>query len=221
MRPEQPPFIDRGDSFHRLRVLRLAQKSPRKKWLCACLCGGRTVATKQDLLSGNTKSCGCLQREAVRTTGRARATHGHKRGGKESPEYRAWHSMRLRCYRKTHKAFKDYGGRGITVCAAWRKSFQAFLRDVGLRPRAGMSLGRIDNNAGYFPGNVEWQTHRQQCNNRRSSQTITAQGRTQTVAEWARELGVYRSTLRRRRELGWSDEAIVLTKVDHRIGNHR
>jgi hypothetical protein len=73
-----------------------------------------------------------------------------------------------RCYNKRDKGYPDYGGRGITVCKKWRHNFPSFLRDMGLKPSPNLSLGRIDNDKGYFPKNCRWETAHQQQMNRRA-----------------------------------------------------
>jgi hypothetical protein len=100
-------------------------------------------------------------------------------------------------------------------------SFQSFLGSIGKRPSSVYSFGRIDNNGGYFPGNVEWQTRKQQCRNRRSNRVLKVRGKRITISELAETLGVYRSTIRKRLELGWSVRRIEKVPVDHRRGNHR
>lgn len=99
-------------------------------------------------------------------------THGHTAGGRFSPTYSSWADMRKRCTNPSARNFRFYGGRGITVCERWR-SFAAFLADMGERA-PGLSLERIDNSAGYHPGNCRWATHREQCRNRRSGK-LTAE----------------------------------------------
>ena len=84
-------------------------------------------------------------------------THGQS----QSPTYQTWRAMRQRCGLPTHRSFRRYGGRGIIVCSAWSESFAAFVAAVGHRP-AGATIGRIDHNRGYEPGNVRWMTRREQ-----------------------------------------------------------
>ena len=111
-----------------------------------------------------------------------------------SPERRAWVNMMDRCYRKTATAFSEYGGRGIAVCDRWRTSIENFLTDIGPRPSDAHSLDRKDVNGNYEPGNCRWATRSQQQRNRRVGM-VTWNGKTQSVADWADELGVRRSTL--------------------------
>lgn len=96
-------------------------------------------------------------------------THGEYVGGKRSTEYVAWMSMKQRCYEPTHPAFKDYGGRGIVMCAAWKRDVAAFIADVGRRPSSVHSIDRIDPDGIYEPGNVRWATKTEQSRNRRPS----------------------------------------------------
>jgi hypothetical protein len=74
--------------------------------------------------------------------------------------------MNERCASKNPSLFKNYGGRGITVCDKWRKSFIAFAEDMGLRPKE-TSIDRINNDRGYYPGNCRWATKKEQAANRR------------------------------------------------------
>ena len=76
--------------------------------------------------------------------------------------------MKDRCYNKRRDSFKYYGGRGITVCAEWRNSFEAFYRDMGPRPAPHRTIERKNNDLGYFKGNCIWATKTDQSRNRRS-----------------------------------------------------
>ena len=90
------------------------------------------------------------------------ATHGRT----QTKEYRAWQSMRYRCSSSAYQSWHRYGGRGLSVCERWRKSFEAFFEDMGPAPSPRHSLGRMNNDLGYQPSNVEWQTAKQQAQTR-------------------------------------------------------
>jgi hypothetical protein len=104
--------------------------------------------------------------------------------------------MRERCVRKMSISFKNYGGRGVSVCSRW-DSFENFLADMGERP-VGTSLDRIDNDGNYEPENCRWATRIEQNNKRRQNVNITHNGITKTIAQWCSELGLnYSRTYRR------------------------
>lgn len=146
--------------FGRLVVLGFGPRV-KKLWtiLCRCDCGAEKAIPPRHLREGLTRSCGCLKLENPGMPPR----HGMS----NTPEHRAWKMMKNRCNNVNSQAWKHYGGRGITVCDLWQKSFEAFFEHVGPRPSSKHSLGRIDNDKGYEPGNVEWQTATQQANNQR------------------------------------------------------
>lgn len=119
------------------------------------------------------------------------------------PEYMAWRNMIARCENPKRKDFASYGGRGIKVCARWRSSFGAFLADIGTRPSPQHSIDREDNDGNYEPDNVSWATKRQQGENRRTTTAYTHRGKTQSLKQWSRDLGIPIATLWSRIESGW------------------
>ena len=94
----------------------------------------------------------------------------YKHGMKGSPEWKAWVNARRRCTDPNHPDWDNYGGRGIRMCSAWQGSFSAFIKHIGPRPDGHM-LDRINNNAGYYPGNVRWATRGESNRNKRRRKT--------------------------------------------------
>jgi len=103
--------------------------------------------------------------------------------------------MIARCTNPNRPDYEYYGGRGITVCTAWRDSFAIFLADMGEKPK-GKSLDRIDNDLGYEPSNCRWATKHQQMQNTRSTRLITFNGETMGLNAWAKRLGINKESLR-------------------------
>jgi hypothetical protein len=135
--------------------------------------------------------------------------------------YRAWTGMKSRCLNPSNKDYRRYGGRGITVHPAWQADyakFAAYVRGaIGERPTSKHSLDRIDNNAGYAPGNLRWATAKEQAWNRRGLKILTHHGRGEPQAEWARTIGLPKSTLYNRLCRGWSDADAIDTEVQEEI----
>lgn len=122
-----------------------------------------------------------------------------------------WRTMIQRCSNKNAFNYKHYGGRGIIVCREWM-IFENFYRDMGDIPEK-MTIDRIDNNGNYTPENCRWATRKKQANNTRRNYFITYNNKTQTVAEWARELDINYSTLHKRIRRGWNLERALSEKV--------
>lgn len=110
-----------------------------------------------------------------------------------------------RCQNKSSKVWDRYGGRGIKVCERWRKSFDAFVEDMGV-PEPKMTLERIDNNKGYSPENCRWATMQEQQRNRRDTVWLTFNGKTKCLADWAQTLSVSPQAIGYRLRSGYSFE---------------
>lgn len=155
-----------GQRFGKLIVVKkvgtkrvgIAQK-PKSLWLCKCDCGNEKVVLRSSLITGNTKSCGCLELETKR------AIH-LKHGMAKTRLWNIWINMKSRCESTKNKDYKYYGGRGITVCEEW-KAFESFMNwsfKNGYKDE--LTLDRIDNDAGYEPNNCRWATRKEQTRNR-------------------------------------------------------
>ncbi len=125
----------------------------------------------------------------------------------KTPEWYAWQHAKKRCNDPRDKEFKRYGAMGIRMDPAWEDNFPAFLTEVGPRPTPEHSLDRKDGSKGYEPGNVRWATKEQQAQNRPGFvRPVTLGSKTQTVAEWARELGLPATTVYQRLNNGQTPE---------------
>ena len=114
--------------------------------------------------------------------------------------YSRWTSMISRCENPNDKDYHNYGGRGITVCKAWRESYWKFERFMGPPPTPGHTIDRIDNDAGYFPWNCRWATRQEQSDNRRTSLKWDWGGHCLTLIRWSALLEVPFDVLAKRLE---------------------
>ena len=133
------------------------------------------------------------------------------------PEYRIWEGIKSRCLNKNHPSWKWYGGKGISICEEWMHDFHAFLRHIGPRPSMKHSVDRIDNTGHYEPGNVRWVLPIVQHNNVSSNVIISFNGKSMTISEWARHLGIKKVTLGTRlTTYEWEPERALTTPVQKR-----
>jgi hypothetical protein len=177
-----------GLRFGKLVVLReIKNRTGYKKiqWECKCDCGNNTIAVSSHLISGHTKSCNCLQREAVRRINNS--THNLSK----SRLYRVWSSMKSRCYYPKNESYYQYGKREISVCEEWKNDFSSFYNwSINNGYNDKLSIDRIDNNGNYCPENCRWATLVEQANNMSNNVRLTYHGYTKTLKEWSRALGI-------------------------------
>ncbi len=215
-RPRNLKQVTPKERFGRLITVKRAghSRDHQPLWECICDCGGSATVTQKRLKNGSTQSCGCLGNEARIRQGHLNAKHGDNGivNGKQSPtvEYQAWRAMIGRCYNSKTSNYHLYGGRGIKVCDEWRRSYSAFLAYIGRRPSPRHSLDRFpDNDGNYEPGNVRWATQQEQGRNRRTNVTITINGETRCVREWAELSGIGEATITHRLKSGWETSRLL------------
>lgn len=174
-------------------------------WKCLCDCGNYTVVRGGNLKSGAVKSCGCTHHQKANTIRKQNLRL-----------YGIYHKMRSRCNNPNCPAYKDYGERGISVCAEWDSSFSVFFEwamESGYADT--LTIERIDVNGNYCPENCKWITKSEQANNRRTCKLFTYNGKTQNLAQWCNELNLsYKNIYSRIFQKGWSFERAISTPVD-------
>lgn len=171
----------------------------RDKHKCRCDCGAIVFVELNRLRSGNTRSCGCLQKETASKMFR-------KHYGKGTVEYTSWQLMKDRCYNENNKTFAYYGGKGVRVCERWRNSFENFLSDMGLKPGGSYTLDRINGDADYSRDNCRWATKKEQTRNRGNTKMINYKGERRPLAEWCEILQIDYNNTNKRIWRGWSTE---------------
>lgn len=186
-------------------------------WLCLCDCGRRVEVNGYHLRSGKTKSCGCLKREIASLTCRKyKFKHGHCKRGETSHIYRVWTNMLNRCNNPKSQDYKNYGGRGITVCKSWHK-FEHFLTDIEEPPTNKHQLDRINNDGNYNPNNCRWATKQQQMRNTSRNRWINFNDKILCSAEWETQTGIPSSAIRKRLKRGWSIEETLTIPIRAKV----
>lgn len=207
MKP-QPIDITR-ERFGKLTVQRRSTAKPGVGhwWECRCDCGVTVLKPTNELRAGRAtrcSECACVERVT-------RIVAHRKAARSKFPKKlrKVWDSMKRRCYLPHATFYSEYGGRGITICDEWLESSVLFFEwSMANGYAEGLSIDRIDNDAGYSPGNCRWVDHFVQSANRRSVVNLTWNGETRNITDWAKHLGVKKGTLWMRVKMGWPVERI-------------
>lgn len=199
----------KGQRFGRLLVLEQAGRTKKGGilWKCLCDCGNQTNVEGYRLKNGHTQSCGCYHKEQ---TLKAVTKHGDNRRGKREPLYDRWQAMISRCYQPKFIEYELYGGRGISVCDEWRKSYVSF-RDWALKNgfNRSLSLDRIDTNGNYSPENCRWITRKEQNNNKRNNHRVLFRGEMLSISQISDVTGLPYETIKCRIKRGWEGESLA------------
>lgn len=209
-----------GIRFGRLTVISRAEndKNGKPMWNCVCDCGTEKVLSTSSLQTG-TKSCGCYRREWASTI---KVKHGGCRRGKRDRLYSVWNMIKQRCLDPNCKSYKNYGGRGITICDEWSNDYETFRTwslQNGYDPEAKnheCTIDRIDNDKGYSPDNCRWVEMKVQARNTRANRIIEYNGEEKTLAEWGEETGILPITIHHRLKSGWTLEEAMTLKPNER-----
>lgn len=194
-----------GRKFGRLTVIEKVGMTKHNKvlWKCQCDCGNESIVWTHSLISGHTKSCGCIKIERLT-----------KHGNLHTRIWNIWQTMKRRCKDKTFIGYENYGGRGIKVCEEWQDFIPFYEWSMNNGYRDDLTIDRIDVNGNYEPSNCRWATRAEQSRNKRSNINITYNGETKILKDWAKSIGMKPSTLRARIiSYGWSIEDALTIPV--------
>lgn len=153
-------------------IPKTGKKVPRYK--CVCDCGNVKIIRKLSLTSGRTLSCGCFHKEQF---GAMRRKHGY---GNKERLYKVWLDMKFHCFNPNCSHYKNYGGRGITICEEWKDDYGKFrswcinngyVEDIRDSGRNNLTIDRIDNDGNYSPDNCRWVTNKENCLNKQNTLT--------------------------------------------------
>lgn len=218
-------FIDlTGQRFNKLTVIGRAKsrRQPCGKlvtyWNCICDCGNETVVMGKYLKNGHTKSCRCLHIERAKEQAKRMSKKNIKHNKSNTRLYHIYQGMLNRCYLKEHKYYKNYGGRGITICEEWRNNFMNFYNwAIKNGYQDNLTIDRINNNGNYEPKNCRWITIREQSENRRTNTLYEYQGEMKPLKFICEKLNVKYATIRKRIINGMSlEEALNIEQQKNR-----
>lgn len=166
-----------GDTFGRLTLL---EEIPKRKFIAKCICNNIKKYDKYSILSGHTKSCGCIR---IENTSKLKYKHGLRYTRLNS----IWKNMRKRCFGKNEPNYKNYGARGITICNEWSEFINFYNWAINNGYQEHLTIERKNVNGNYSPENCCWILRSEQNKNTRCCVKITAFGETKNLADWAKD----------------------------------
>lgn len=203
-----------NQKFGRLTVIKFSHKDSNWNsfWFCMCDCGNEKIVSRNHLVTSHTKSCGCLNKQTLWKV-------KHRMVGQRF--YKIWKGIKNRCLNNRNPKFKNWGGRGITVCKRWLiftnfrddmlQSYNDHVKKFGEKQT---TIDRVDNNKGYSPENCRFATYKEQCNNTRKNRWITFDGKKLTMKQWAEKLNIKYSIIQDRIKDGWTIEEVLTTPIN-------
>lgn len=207
-------FIDiTGNKYNKLTVIKRVEnaKDGETRWLCKCNCGNTTIVAASNLKNNNVKSCGCLNYEnrwGIHFKSKTRL-------------YNILSGIKTRCLNKNNPTYKNYGGRGITVCQEWLDDFMNFYNwaiENGYEDK--LTIDRIDNNGNYEPNNCRWVTPKVQSNNVRTNLIYEFNGKSHTLTEWCELYKMpYKTVYRRIKTSNLSFEQAITKPIETKKRN--
>lgn len=214
-----------GQKFGRLTAIRLEyRKNNKQYWLCKCTCRKEKIIDKSHLMGGRIKSCGCIKTEMLKNN-----PHSKTHGMKNTKFYGKWIMMKRRCRDKKCQVYKNYGGRGISVCDRWLKfenfrddMYQFYLEHVKEFGEKDTTIDRINNDGNYCKENCRWATLIEQGNNKTNSRYLIYNGEKLTITQWADIVGISEDVIRFRLDkYGWNiKDALTIPLYDSLRGGN-
>lgn len=226
--PLNPKFHDlSGFTFGRLYVDKYygKDKDGRIYYWCICKCGNKLLLQGNNLINQSTKSCGCLANEFYNNK-ELLGSFNRKHGDSNTKLYKTWRGILDRIYNKNSPNYPQYGGRGIKICDEWNNKdtgYGAFkewsLNNGYCEDVHDLSIDRIDVNGDYCPENCRWTNNLVQQANRTVSAYIHYDRWVYPISIWSRITGIGKTTLKWRRDRGFSGRDIVTIKPTHNMNN--
>lgn len=206
-----------GRKIEKLTFIKRLENSPKNhvQWLCKCDCGNERIVNTAEMSYKSMQfccnECKVQRKKSIHVNGKPYNLHGMK----NTPLYKIWASMKIRCQNEGASRYERYGGRGITICNEWinENGFMNFYNwAMASGYEEGLTLDRINVDGNYEPSNCRWVTMREQQNNRSNNLLLTYNGKTKTASQWEDETGIKQGTISARIRNGWSVERALTEK---------